>query len=124
MFRIKGSTNDRTECDRCGRTDLKKTIIVASLDPDGNEMGIEYLGTTCASRKIDKAPREVRQGAKSADAETRLQELRKRYAESKARGKSWFKFLSANSSRVEVPDQIADCGGWVEARRRWKESIA
>lgn len=42
---IVGTTDEQTECDRCGRVELKCTVILA--DADGVEAG--RYGTSCAS---------------------------------------------------------------------------
>lgn len=44
-FRAIGMSNEHTECDRCGRMELRGTVIVANQD--GEEIG--RYGTTCAS---------------------------------------------------------------------------
>ena len=45
---IIGTTDEQTECDLCGRVELRCTVILA--DADGSEAG--RYGTTCASRLI------------------------------------------------------------------------
>lgn len=42
---IVGVTDEQTECDRCGKLELKRTVIVH--DEDGSEVG--RYGTSCAS---------------------------------------------------------------------------
>lgn len=42
---IIGVTDEQTECDRCGKLELKRTVIVH--DEDGSEVG--RYGTSCAS---------------------------------------------------------------------------
>ena len=50
-YRILGTSNDVTTCDCCGRTDLKLTVVVGTLDtPGGAVMSEAYYGTTCAAR--------------------------------------------------------------------------
>lgn len=51
MFKIIGISDDCTECCQCGRTNLKKTVVIE------NEEGIEnYYGTECAAKllKVNK----------------------------------------------------------------------
>ncbi len=45
---IMGVTDEQTECDKCGKVELKRTVIVH--DEDGNEHG--RYGTSCASRVL------------------------------------------------------------------------
>jgi hypothetical protein len=51
-FRFIGTTDDTTTCEHCGREQLKSTIILATLDADGNRDGEVYYGSTCAARAI------------------------------------------------------------------------
>lgn len=43
-----GFNDEQTACDRCGRVELKGTVILA--DDDGNE--VARMGTTCASKAL------------------------------------------------------------------------
>lgn len=43
--KVLGTTEDRTECDNCGKTNLKQTV---ALELENNQ--IVYFGTTCASK--------------------------------------------------------------------------
>lgn len=47
-LRAAGMNDEQTECDACGREELRGTVIV--VDEDGNEVG--RYGTTCASRVL------------------------------------------------------------------------
>lgn len=49
-YRAIGATDDCTTCDKCGKPHLKKTIILAILDADGNTEDVVYYGSTCATR--------------------------------------------------------------------------
>jgi hypothetical protein len=66
-YRMIGSTDDVVECAKCGRVDLKMTVILELLDADGQPEGDPtYFGTTCAARAL--ATRGVRvTAAKLAD---------------------------------------------------------
>jgi hypothetical protein len=48
-YRIIGITDEQTECDACGRIELKRTVI---LELDGVEAG--RYGTTCASKIVGR----------------------------------------------------------------------
>ena len=53
-FRYLGTTDDVLTCGHCGRTDLTHTVVVESLDHDGNAEDVFYLGSTCASRYLSR----------------------------------------------------------------------
>src|SRR5690242_2436929 len=57
-----GMSNDVTECDNCGRMELRGTVIV--VNADGEEVG--RYGTTCASRIVGR--KITRQDALSTEA--------------------------------------------------------
>ncbi len=60
-----GMSNDVTECDNCGRMELRGTVIV--VNQDGEEVG--RYGTTCASRITGQ--KITRQDALSTEAHRR-----------------------------------------------------
>lgn len=49
-LRAAGMNDEQTECDACGRVELRGTVIV--VDEDGSEVG--RYGTTCASRILGR----------------------------------------------------------------------
>ncbi|MEV7512125.1 hypothetical protein AB0O57_29630 [Streptomyces sp. NPDC091201] len=52
---IKGITDECTTCECCGRSNLKRTVALAPLDPDGNEDGEPaYYGTGCAAAALGR----------------------------------------------------------------------
>lgn len=66
-YRIKGTTDDITTCDCCGRTGLKKTVILAVLDADGNQEDQTYYGTACAAKATRQTTTAIRNAASTAD---------------------------------------------------------
>ena len=46
---VLGITDERTECECCGKTNLKCTVAIEDSEGTGN---IVYFGRDCASRKI------------------------------------------------------------------------
>src|SRR4051812_28057483 len=66
-FRIIGSTNDVTDCDYCGRTELKGTIRLVLLDADGNDETVVHYGTGCAATAGQRTVRDIRDSVKAAD---------------------------------------------------------
>lgn len=51
-FRYIGTTDECIECQKCGKIDLRSTIVLAVLDDDGNTEDITYYGSTCAARAL------------------------------------------------------------------------
>jgi hypothetical protein len=51
-YTIRGTTDDVTTCQVCGKPELRGTVILGILDADGNTEDILYAGTTCAAKKI------------------------------------------------------------------------
>lgn len=49
-FKVLGIDRDRTDCECCGRNNLKLTVILGSLDVDGNVQGRLWFGRDCAAR--------------------------------------------------------------------------
>lgn len=71
-FRVLGTTSDVTECDLCGRAELKGTVVLAPLDIDGNEEGVVYYGASCGAKAAGWTTKDVRRAAKDADAAARV----------------------------------------------------
>lgn len=67
QYRIKGTSNDVTNCDCCGRDQLRRTVALAVLDADRNETETVYYGTSCAARAMAITSRKVTQQAGAAD---------------------------------------------------------
>ena len=51
-FRFAGITDECVECQRCGKPDLKSTVVLEVLDADGNGGEFTYFGSTCAARAL------------------------------------------------------------------------
>lgn len=45
---VKGTSNEQTECDRCGKVEIRCTVIIC--DEDGVEVG--RYGTSCAGKVL------------------------------------------------------------------------
>lgn len=71
-FRYIGVTDECIECQRCGKVDLKSTVVLAVLDADGNEEDITYYGSSCAGRAlaIKATGKQVKAMALNAHRET------------------------------------------------------
>lgn len=66
---IRGTTDDVTTCQQCGKPELKGTVILDILDADGSTEAITYVGATCAARMIGgrATGAKIRQQAAAAD---------------------------------------------------------
>lgn len=62
-YRILGSNDEVTTCECCGRSGLKKTVVLT----DG-EREVRY-GTECAARALKVSKREVESGVRTAAAD-------------------------------------------------------
>jgi len=51
-FRYIGVTDECVVCQRCGKTGLRSTVILAVLDADQNAEDVTYYGSTCAARAL------------------------------------------------------------------------
>ena len=67
LYKVLGTTDDVTECEHCGRTDLKGTIRLGVLDADGNVEDVTYFGAVCGARAAGWTTKDIRKAAKTAD---------------------------------------------------------
>lgn len=51
-FRFIGTTDETVECQQCGKTELRNTVVLALLDDDGNTTETVHYGSTCAARAL------------------------------------------------------------------------
>jgi hypothetical protein len=77
-FRVGGTTDQFTNCELCGRAELKGTVQMIELDADGNAVTDHYYGTGCAAKAAGWTQKKVQDeakranGAKAAAEEKRL----------------------------------------------------
>lgn len=62
-FRFIGTTDECIECQRCGKADLKSTVVLEILDADGNGGEFTYYGSSCAARALTEMDGRKRTGA-------------------------------------------------------------
>lgn len=62
-FRFIGTTDECIECQRCGKTELKSTVVLEILDEDGNGGEYTYFGSTCAAKALTEMDGRKRTGA-------------------------------------------------------------
>lgn len=51
-YRLIGTTDDVIDCDRCGKPDLRATVILEFLDRGEPTGEVTYFGSTCAARAL------------------------------------------------------------------------
>lgn len=52
-FRYLGVTDDIVQCERCGKPNLKSTVVLVPQDADGNDEGDPvYYGSSCGARAL------------------------------------------------------------------------
>jgi hypothetical protein len=68
-YQVRGTTDDVTTCQICGKPELRGTVILAILDADGNTEDVTYAGTTCAAKMAGNRTTgtKIRQQAEGAD---------------------------------------------------------
>ena len=74
-----GTTDDSTECGKCGKVELRRTVRIGVLDADGNVEETFYAGTTCAAKLTGRKAAAILAEALAAD--TRLADARRWRAE-------------------------------------------
>ena len=107
VFRVLGTTDDVTECEHCGRTELKGTIRLGVLDADGNVEGVTYFGAVCGARAAGWTTKDIRKAASAADR-----------AAAEAARIERERLASIEHARIRALDGTADCYMGPEICRR------
>ena len=68
-YQVKGTTDDETTCGHCGRSSLRKTVILGVLDADGNVEDDVYFGSDCAATVTGRKQAAIKRDAERADYE-------------------------------------------------------
>jgi hypothetical protein len=80
-LKIVGTTSDHDECERCGRKDLSKTIVVETLDAQGNGTGeLHYYGSDCISKIMGKSEKHIETKVMEADYQKFLKSKKEAYS--------------------------------------------
>lgn len=67
-YRVEGTTEDMTDCMCCGRSDLKKTVILVPLDADGGDDGEPvFFGVSCGAKAARWTVKEITQRITAAE---------------------------------------------------------
>lgn len=52
-WRYLGTTDESVTCEKCGKDELRSTVMIVPLDAEGNDDGdVTYYGSTCAARAL------------------------------------------------------------------------
>lgn len=107
-FRVLGSTDDVTECELCGRTDLKGTIVLQPLATDGSEDGEPvYYGSDCGARAAKWTVKEIRSAAREADRKAEEARQAEKRAKFEAEFAVWSAFVAERSGiAAGAPDAL------------------
>lgn len=118
--RFLGTTDERAECDCCGRANLKVTV---ALMFEG-AADVVFYGTTCAAKALRMPAKEVKAAAKAADDAKAAAERAVREAAWKAESDRWSAWLNSKvpSKRGEIFLQIEALGGYAAARAAYMEA--
>lgn len=111
-YRVLGTTNDVTECELCGRVELRGTVVMMPLDADGNDEGDPgYFGSACAARAAGWTVREVTAGVKEA-----ARAERERAAQERARKDA--------ADRERTAERNAAIAGWCATTYGTRDIVA
>lgn len=81
-YRVAGTTDEVTNCELCGRDELKGTVVLEPLDAAGNGEGVFcYFGSSCAAKAAGWTQREITRRVKEAADAKRAAEKERRDAE-------------------------------------------
>lgn len=122
VYRIKGANDEVTTCQCCGRQNLKETVILEALDPEGTGTGaVVRFGTSCAARALTWTQKAVKQEVKRVkDAEAAAlaaEQQRQFQADYEAYGEFLFK-STGKTIRIEAVEAL---GGLMAARKAYRE---
>jgi hypothetical protein len=117
-YRVAGTTDDVTTCELCSRPELKGTVIMVSLDADGNDEGVSYFGTSCAAKAAGWTVRSVKAGIASAQRAVEDAKRQEREAAQKIQDDAFtdWKITRFGTADVEKIRKIAREQGTTYAR--------
>lgn len=116
MLEIQGITDTVDTCGCCGKTGLKRTVVIRRENGD-----LDFFGTTCAAEALKLS-------AKDVTAQARRAETAKQKAADRARAKKdetafaeWVSFLrtATGMSGSDVGAMVTALGGFGPARAKF-----
>ena len=127
-FIIEGITDERDSCDCCGKTNLKRTVVLQDTENDGEFV---FFGTTCAARAMKIPVKEVKAGVKSKEDAKRASERAARRERDRIEMAEWSAFLVEQTGGIFdfrgdpcIFSMIQALGGFQAARTLQRASVA
>ena len=117
-FEVKGTTDEFTTCELCGREGLKSTIV---LVPTAGGDVVHY-GSDCGARAAGWAVADIERAARTADDEARRAAEAERFAALSAETARWEAWLYERTGVTETFAAIEALGGFTAARRMYAEA--
>ena len=121
-MRAAGTTDEITACECCGRENLKSTVIMMTVDADGNDIARSFFGSTCAARAAGRPVADIDREAAGADKAAREATERARRQAAAARDTEWQEWLDENSSAGDRLAQLEELGGFATAHAAFAAS--
>jgi hypothetical protein len=120
-FRVLGTSDDYTECQLCGRSDLKSTIALAPLDADGNVCGeTVYYGSDCGARAAGWTESTITRAARVADEATAVEAARVRRLAADEADRALDAWLVAQTGQTDRLAQLKALGGFSAAMAAYR----
>lgn len=110
LFSFLGTTEEITTCGHCGRTKLKKTVVLT----DNVTQDLIYLGTTCAARALGWTAKNVKGHVIAFDQRQRTRDNNVRYIKSASWGQLFIKEFRTAYEAGNIK--------WNEDDRSWRFS--
>jgi hypothetical protein len=120
-FEVIGTTADYNACDCCGRSNLKRYVVLRVVDCNAHDSGdVVFYGTGCAATAEGIPAKTIKAEADAADQARRAAEEAARAAASETRRMAWVAFLDASAPGLDMLEQIERLGGYAEARAAFR----
>jgi hypothetical protein len=123
-FEYLGTTDEVTTCDCCGKSNLKKTVVIR--DFEGSEE--LYYGVTCAAKALNVGIKEVKAGTAAADKAKEEAARQVKEEADRARTERWHAHLVARAGamhdfggKLDVFAMIQKLGGFKAAQAGFAE---
>lgn len=121
VFRARGVNDEVTICQCCSRTDLKRTVALEVLDPDGNGTGeILRFGTDCAARAAGWTQADLRRRVREVEEAERAARSAEWHRKQDEELERWQAFVLGATGAPTLIEGIQALGGFTEARAAYK----
>ena len=121
LYKIKGTTKDTTECDCCGRENLKLTVIMAECDIEGNCFGEpHHFGRVCAAKHARRSASEIWEEAKKEDKIIMDEKYKKQQKEADKEYERLRTFVKQETGLDDYSQGLQAMGGFVTMFKKYK----